>query len=183
MTARADEHLQVRELAVRCGVARTEVPLDHYEHTAHSARGAASAQNAERVLVVPVVEDGLEHAGVRASGQNVETARAEELATIDHSGSTQHLTAFGDDLRQVEQDAAHRRPACQHGGEQRAASTTDIHDRGVSSEVVCVQYLRARASGEINHRSVENRPVPRMVGPILPPRAAKNLLEGELAGA
>ena len=78
------QHVEVGELTLRSLVGRTKLPLDDQQRRTLHHCPPAGAEDADAVLVLPVVEDRLEHVGVAPVRQRVEEAPADHLAAYSN---------------------------------------------------------------------------------------------------
>lgn len=94
------------------------------------ARGFGAAyQDGRGFAIGPVVEDALQYVEVCAAGQRVEKALCDSRHPISHARRLKDLMRPGHCSRQVDQRAAHVRPAAQHLSQQRSRAAPDINHR------------------------------------------------------
>jgi hypothetical protein len=101
-------------------------PLDDQQSRAGTHGGSAAAQDRERGLVGPVVQDLLEHVGVGAAGH-----RGEEVAGLH----AQPAGRLAERLGHVEGHALELGLGVQDRGEQRAVAAADVDDRPEAGEI------------------------------------------------
>ena len=98
-------------------------------------RRAAARQDRQRVVVLPVVQDGLEHVGVGALGHRLEEAAGDDLAALAHDRALDHVGL-------VEEDAAHLGVRLEHRAEEGTAATADVDHGREAPEVVGGEQVR-----------------------------------------
>ena len=122
--------LRSESLASASSLGGAEVALDDEQRAAIGAIArAAAAQDAHRVLVLPVVQDRLEHVGVGALRHRVEEAARDDLAALADDRAL-------DDVGLVEEDAAHPGMGVEDRGEEGAPAAADVDHRREAPEVV-----------------------------------------------
>ena len=94
--------LRSESLASAFSFGRAEVALDDEQRAVVGDRRTAAGQDRQRVVVLPVVQDGLEQVGVGALGHRLEEAAGDDLAALAEDRALDHV-----DL--VEEHAAHLR--------------------------------------------------------------------------
>ena len=79
-------------------------------------------------VVVPVVDDRLEHVSIATGRHRVEEVTSDDLDACADPGAFEDGPRVGDDDRKIEQHPGTARVRGEDGGEQRARPTTDIAD-------------------------------------------------------
>ena len=78
-------------------------------------RSAHGAEDRNRFLVLPVVDDRLQQIGIRAAGDALEEAAADETAAV--IDGLEQIARLRDHVRLVEEHAAHVRMLLEDRGE------------------------------------------------------------------
>ncbi len=128
---------------------------------------AATSQNGEATLVVPVVDDVLEHIGLGASRHGAEEIALDHVASAGDTGGFETAMNAFQSTRQIEDDAAQRRENRKDDGEEGAAAAADIHHGTESRKIVDRDDSVAHAPRVLGHRLVEDRRLLGVGGEIL----------------
>src|SRR5262245_32396413 len=147
LSAGDDQHVDVEQLAEVGRVAGTEDVLHDQHSPRRSHRVAAVAQDAERGLVLPVVQDVLHPVPAGVCRHAVEEAAAAHLATVGDIGEKSALRRRLDDLRLIEQDAKRAPVTTQDRSQQVAVRPADVDDRAERAEVVRARDPRVLGPG------------------------------------
>ena len=150
-----------------------------------SASHGASADLEDRNgrLVLVVVDDRLQRVGVPTAGHLVEEASADDLASIGDARPFQDGGGVDDDVRLIEEDAAHLGELAEERCEQGAVPAADVHHAPEATEVVGVEKRPVGGACQRLHRPVEDRALVRTLGSIRPDVGSVDVLKGVLAGA
>ena len=150
-------------------------------------RRTARLEDADRLLVVPVVHDGLEHVRVAAAWDAVEEAAADDLASIGDAHLREKLRGMSHDVWLIEQHTPSLCIGAQDVSQERAVPATDVHDSTESTEVIRGDDRSAELRRQTDHRPVEDVALVRVVGAVVPRthpvRESKRVLSGPHAVA
>lgn len=135
--ARVDHHPQVEDRdALSLEDRLREDRLDDQQQRAGRHRRPAVAQDRDRAVVVPVVDDVAEQVEVASLGHGVEEAPAHYAAAAVEALCVQACARLLRGVRQVEQGALDARIGLQDRREQRAVATADVDHVAGGGEVV-----------------------------------------------
>ena len=144
-------------------------------------RPMAVPENGDAALVVPIVENPLQDVGVAAFGHAVEEVAGHQLAAIRKTSCPDVVSPLFDHVRQVEHDTAGIRLGGKDRRDQGPSAAADVDDLGGAGKIAGAQDNRFQRRRHFGHRPIEHLGGRGMVGAELPQRAAKHLVEREIA--
>ena len=174
------EHQQVDQVDRRVGLA--DQPLDDQQRAVGGSRSVAVAKDAHRLLVVPVVEDGLEHVEVTAGGHLGEEVAGDHLRSRREPARGQGVATGCRRIGLVEQHAARIRVALEQPRQQVSATAADVDDASEPRHVVVGDDVEGVDHRQVAHRRIERRAFVLVIPEVVPDRAAERLLGAWAAG-
>src|SRR5216683_3003291 len=137
-TAVHDHHVQVGQQALE--VARPWPFGDQALNDDHTGAGgdrlAAAPQDGQRLVVVPVVQDGFEEVTVRAGGYGTHEIAAAQFASVGNAGAGQGGPRVAEEVIEVHEHRAGMRAVPQDFGQQRAVTAADVGDDREARKVI-----------------------------------------------
>jgi len=124
---------------MRSAIFRDDVLDDQYP-AAGNHGAPAILQEANALVVRPIVQNELENVEIGTNGHGFEEVAADQLAAIGHTGSVEQRLRCRDHFRHVEEDSAQRGIGMQDAGGQCAASAADIGQLANTDEVIGRQH-------------------------------------------
>ena len=169
--ADAGEHEDVERLRPLRLVAGVHEALEDDELRRRAHRGAARLHDAERIVVVPVVQHVREEVDVAAFRDPLEEAPALDLAPVSDAGCGDRRATVGRRLFEIEEEAPKMRLLQEERQEDPAHAAAHVYDRADVSPVEQKQRVDERRRASL-HRAVEDLRLLGIVGEDLPVRPA-----------
>ena len=159
----------------------------HGLHDQNTAAGrqhvAAVAQDRDRLLVGPVVQDALHHVEVRAPGDGAEEVPGAHRAARFEPVPLQRRRRLGQALRRVEDDTGQAGMRVEDTCQQGAVTATDVGDPGEPAEIEGVRQHGGGLLNDLAHRRVELAGQLGVLGEVAEEVGAENGVERDLTGA
>jgi hypothetical protein len=177
-----DQHVDVHEFRnVGSAILRYGV-FDDQDPTAGRHCPSAILQDADALVVRPVVQNELEDIEIAAGRDRFEEVATHDLAPVSDAGLLEQALRRRNHLRHVEQNAAHIRVGLQHTRHHRAASTADIHQLADTPKAVGRENSFQRGGRICSHEGIERRRSIRMSLHVVEDGLAERHLEAGNAG-
>src|SRR4051794_7111120 len=116
---------------------------------------ASIAENLQRMIVVPIVDDMLQVVSVSTRGNLLKEIARECLAAMIYAHFAQGANGAAHHVRQIQQYSLHTRMSPECLTDKVAVSAGNIHQRVDTGEVVGVQYCRRELAANGCHSLVE----------------------------
>ena len=184
---RVREHDQIEQGgrqhgAARCHALRQE-QLDDRQPRGLTHRGAATLQDGDASLVVPVVQDALEHVDVATRRDRREEVALHELAAIGDALLREISLGELEHPRPLDQHATRSRTVTQHLRQDGSRPTSDIDERPGVTQDIGLRELDGHGQGSRQHACRRARLHLRVRGVVLEQGSAEDGVERRLARA
>jgi hypothetical protein len=143
----------------------------------------AGGEDRERFRIRPVVDDLRQDVDVPARGDRNEEVPTDDSAAVGHPLRPQHLVRASDDLRAVEEDAAQAGDGRQEPRQEPALPATNVAARPDARQVASGEEGLGAGGRAPAHGGVEECPLLRVGGEVIPEADAVDAGEGRLARA